>query len=231
MRREGSVEDLSDGRRYRAGDLVRIGTDGCAGCSDCCRMDPVIVLDPYDAYQLQRGTGQTLEKLLDVTVCLQVIDGLIQPVLKMTDGICPYLRADGRCGIHECRPGICRLYPLGRSWEKGDFSYILQTGECTHPAGTKVKVKKWLDIADLPRYEDYQRSWHAFLEKARDLCGRTEGQSAVRRMVCVQILEKCYLSPFDMEKDFYQQFEEKLRSAAQAAGFAPAREGKEAGDG
>ena len=54
MRRDVSVEDISDGRRYRSDDLVKIGTNGCSGCCDCCRMDPVIVLDPWDVYMLQK---------------------------------------------------------------------------------------------------------------------------------------------------------------------------------
>ena len=91
MRREQSIEEISDGRRYRADDLVKIGTNGCLGCCDCCRMDALIVLDPWDIYQLKKASGCGLEKLLNVTVRLEVIDGLIQPVLARADGVCPYL--------------------------------------------------------------------------------------------------------------------------------------------
>ena len=165
MRREQSIGEISDGRRYRADDLVKIGTNGCLGCCDCCRMDALIVLDPWDIYQLKKASGCGLEKLLNVTVRLEVIDGLIQPVLAMAGGACPYLGADGRCEIHAYRPGICRLYPLGRCWEDGDFSYILQVGECTHCTGSKVKVKKWLGIPDLSRYEAYCRTYRIIFGK------------------------------------------------------------------
>lgn len=250
MRREQSIEEISDGRRYRADDLVKIGTNGCLGCCDCCRMDALIVLDPWDIYQLKKASGCGLEKLLNVTVRLEVIDGLIQPVLAMAGGVCPYLGADGRCEIHTYRPGICRLYPLGRCWEDGDFSYILQTGECTHCTGSKVKVKKWLGIPDLSRYEAYCRTWHAFLKAAQACCGTGEGsmgtarmqgtaagstgaaqtqgtasgctgasQDHLRKIVCMQILEKCYLAGFDTEKDFYPQFEEQLQAACHSLGI------------
>ena len=250
MRREQSIGEISDGRRYSADDLVKIGTNGCLGCCDCCRMDALIVLDPWDIYQLKKASGCGLEKLLNVTVRLEVIDGLIQPVLAMAGGACPYLGADGRCEIHAYRPGICRLYPLGRCWEDGDFSYILQVGECTHCTGSKVKVKKWLGIPDLSRYEAYCRTWHAFLKAAQACCeggegstgteqmrgtaagstgaaqtqgtaaGRTDAsQDHLRKIVCMQILEKCYLAGFDTEKDFYPQFEDQLQAACRSLGI------------
>ena len=83
MWREESVEELSDGRLYTANDLVKIGTDDCRGCADCCRMGPVIVLDPLDVFELNRFLGQSFEELLNDTIELKVIDGLILPVLKL----------------------------------------------------------------------------------------------------------------------------------------------------
>lgn len=219
MIRDKSVEEISDGRLYRAGDLVKIGTNGCQGCCDCCRMDALIVLDPWDIWQLKCGLGLDLKDLLDRTVSLEVIDGLIQPALKMKDGVCPYLGSDGRCRIHAFRPGICRLYPLGRSWKGEDFSYILQVEECTHCTGTKVKVKKWLGVEDLPRYEEYCRTWHAFLSKAREACDR--GGDRVRKAVCMQILQTCYLTAYDPDRVFYGQFGDALGLAAHSIGMAP----------
>ncbi len=250
MKRNVSVEEISDGRLYRSDDLVKVGTNGCQGCCDCCRMDALIVLDPWDVYMLQKGTGLPFEKMLNSMVKLDVIDGLIQPVLNMAGGVCPCLGADGRCEIHEFRPGICRLYPLGRSWENGDFSYILQVNECTHCTGSKVKVKKWLGVPNLPRYEDYCREWHHFLKKAQALCDQEDtgnakesapGQTAaasrrkgdhaanMRKIVCMQILQKCYLAGFDTEKDFYPQFEEQQKAASLSLGISEPAGSREAG--
>ena len=66
---------------------------------------------------------------------------------------CAYLDADGRCRIHDVRPGICRLFPLGRVYDdKGDFSYFLQTGECAKKNLAKIKVKK-VDMLAMPGEE------------------------------------------------------------------------------
>ena len=72
MWREESVEELSDGRLYTANDLVKIGTDDCRDCADCCRMGPVIVLDPLDVFELNRFLGQSFEELLNDTIELKV---------------------------------------------------------------------------------------------------------------------------------------------------------------
>ena len=220
MWREESVSEISDGRSYTGSDLVRIGTDDCAGCSDCCRMDPVIVLDPCDGFELQRFLGTNLEEMLNEKIRLEVIDGLILPVLQMDEkGSCAFLGEDGRCTIHAFRPGICRLYPLGRSWENGDFTYILQVNECTHCTGAKVRVKKWLGIPDLGRYEDFCRSWHHFLEQVRGFLESGDPEGTLRRQICVELLRRFYLTPWEND-DFYAEYEDRLKEARRHLGFA-----------
>ena len=83
MKRNVSVEEISDGRFYRASDLVKIGTGGCRNCHDCCSMGPVILLDPYDVYELERGPKEPFSQALDRTAELILSDGLILPALKM----------------------------------------------------------------------------------------------------------------------------------------------------
>lgn len=297
MYREESLSEISDGRLYGPNDMVKIGTGGCAGCSDCCRMDPLIVLDPCDACSMSHGLDTPFEELLGSTVDLTVVDGLIFPVLKMarspatvgggqavrsdstaaqggqaagagsvtlggsaaahnantangaaagagsvaqgsesapSEGVCPYLSADGRCEIHAFRPGICRMYPLGRSWENGDFSYILQTGECSRCNGTKVKVKKWLGIPDLPAYEDFCRKWHRFLTDVRHLLGiapdgsmmessagsGNPASSKLTQSVCVYILKQFYFASWDDEPEgFYAFFDRRLAEARRKLGI------------
>ena len=55
MEREIDLGEVSDGKLYTSGDLVRIGCNDCTGCSECCRVvEDTILLDPYDIYQLER---------------------------------------------------------------------------------------------------------------------------------------------------------------------------------
>ena len=115
MKRNVSLSEISDGRLYGENDMVRADCHGCEGCFQCCvGMGRSVILDPYDVFRLQRGTGKTFAELLaEEKAELNVVDGLILPNLRMAgkEERCGFLNAEGRCGIHESRPGICRLFP------------------------------------------------------------------------------------------------------------------------
>lgn len=166
MKREVSLEEISDGKLYGPNDMVKADCQDCLGCSACCRgMGSSVVLDPLDIHRMTGGLHQTMEQLLAGPIELNVAEGLILPNLKMTgeQEACSYLNEAGRCIIHAFRPGICRLFPLGRIYENGTFRYFLQKQECRKENRTKVKVRKWLDTPDFNRYETYIADWHYFL--------------------------------------------------------------------
>lgn len=167
MERNVTMAEISDGKLYSRDDMVKAGCDDCRGCSACCHgMDNSIVLDPYDVYRLTTLRGDTLEHLLEEKkVEWNVVDGQILPNLALRSGAdeaCGFLDEAGRCRIHAYRPGICRLFPLGRFYENGSFQYFLQIHECKKENRTKVKVKKWIDTPDLKRYEAYISRWHRY---------------------------------------------------------------------
>ena len=113
MKRQVDIREISDGKLYGAGDMVKADTGGCAGCSACCRgMGNSVILDPYDIWRLEGALGLTFEQLLEDKLELQVVDGIILPNLKMTgpEEACAFLTGEGRCGIHSARPGVCRLF-------------------------------------------------------------------------------------------------------------------------
>ena len=61
MKRNVDLNEISDGRLYSSGDMVKADCRGCEGCSACCRgMGSSIILDPMDIWRLYRGTGKDL---------------------------------------------------------------------------------------------------------------------------------------------------------------------------
>ena len=66
MLRYDDLNEISDGRLYSENDMVKADTHGCNGCSKCCESDMgnSIVLDPYDIYNLTKGTGRSFDDLL-----------------------------------------------------------------------------------------------------------------------------------------------------------------------
>ena len=100
---------------------------------------------------------------------LSVVDGLVLPSINMeSTGDCPFLNSEGRCSIHALRPGICRLFPLGRYYHDGSFSYVLMTGECKKENRSKIKIDKWLGEPDLKAYEQFVLKWKGILEQMRE---------------------------------------------------------------
>jgi len=150
MKRKINLSDISDGRLYDLNDMVKADCEGCKGCSKCChKMGNSIVLTPYDIYELTKGSGKSFEELLQLqAIEMNIVDGIILPNLKMSgeNESCYFLNGEQRCSIHDFRPGICRLFPLGRYYENGDFKYFLQTKECVMTNRSKIKVEKWIDI-------------------------------------------------------------------------------------
>lgn len=214
MEREIDLGQVSDGKLYAANDLVKVGCSDCAGCSACCRnMGTSIILDPYDIWQLQAGLGKGFAELMaEGRIELNMQDGLILPNLKLAgEGeSCTFLNAEGRCSIHSFRPGFCRLFPLGRIYEEnGEFHYFLQIHECRKENRTKVRVKKWIGVADWNRYEQFVKDWHAFLKEQRELAHRYAGEKEMKELN-LSLLGRFYVEPYDGKADFYGQFYSKI---------------------
>lgn len=221
MKRNVDIKEISDGKLYTANDMVKADTGGCAGCSACCHgMGTSIILDPYDGYRLCRALKTEFEKLLKGPVELNVVDGIILPNLKMQGAkeACAFLDEEERCSIHGARPGVCRLFPLGRLYEGRDFRYFLQVHECQKENRLKVKVKKWIDTPELAKYEAYIRDWHYFLEDVQHIL---EGctNPALEKQINLYLLQEFFLNPWE-EEEFYPQFEQRLRAAKQTVGIA-----------
>lgn len=217
MLRDVSLEEISDGKLYGLNDMVRAGCDACSGCSACCRgMGESIVLDPYDMYRLTAGLGLSPQQLLAENLELNVVDGIILPNLGMKgeEERCSFLNEEGRCSIHPHRPGICRLFPLGRYYENGTFRYFLQVHECRKTNRTKVKVRRWIDTPDAGRYDGYIADWHGFL---KGLQGRIREENA--KEISMYVLQHFYLTVFRLDGGFYEEFYERLRVAGQWAGI------------
>lgn len=212
MKRNQSLEEFTDGRLYDYNDMIRADSAGCAGCHKCCTgMGNSVILDPFDVQRMQQGLGKSLEELInDGKLELTMVDGCIQPCLKMASGpeeACSFLNREGRCSIHPYRPGICRLFPLGRVYENGNFKFILQTGECVKENRAKIKVSKWIDSPADRRYHEFLCKWRSLLDAAEAEVVK-EPESERAKMLNMVILRYFYLGTY--EGDFFEVFDQKV---------------------
>ena len=211
----------SDGRFYGLSSMVKADCNDCEGCFQCCRgMGDSIVLDPYDMFQFRSGANLGLEQLMERgQISLGIYDGLILPHIQMSEekDQCRFLNEKGRCSIHSYRPGICRLFPLGRNYEAGKMDYILLTHACEKKNRTKIKVEKWIGIADASRYHQYLIKWHDFKKVMAEQLKEAEEEQ--KRQLNMYLLNTFFVTETVQEAIFYQEFDAKIQRIKNAFGM------------
>lgn len=211
------LHEISDGRIYGVNDMVRAACRNCEGCHACCeKMGDSIVLDPLDVYRLTKATGKGFEELLVDTIELHVTDGMIVPSLKMAgeEACCVFLDEAGRCSIHALRPGLCRLFPLGRIYEERRIRYFLQMDACKKPGRSKVKVAGWLDAPEPKKYDQFLLDWHGLRRTLEERLTEGEEEQTIKT-VNMFLLNLFFVKPYAQEADFYEQFGERMEQAKQ----------------
>lgn len=228
---------MAPDRLYTARDMAKIGCDDCKGCSYCCQeMGESVVLTPFDICELTQHLGRSFDELMEGKIELYMTDGMVLPNLKMSGEtkaygskeVCGFLNEEGRCSIHAFRPGLCRLFPLGRNYEikqvqtedgikeiKG-FQYFIVKDSCPNLNGTKVKIEKWLETPNLKKNEEFITKWHYFCkdfqEEMQELLRAGEDEKV--KKINLSMLELFYRKAYEKERDFYEQFEERAKLAA-----------------
>ncbi len=202
---------ISDGYFYDADDIVLADSCDCKGCSHCCEsMCDTIVIDPYDLYSMAKGLGKGFNSLIQEGYLeLGLHDLLMLPHIKDNGSGCGFLTDQKRCSIHDIRPGICRLFPLGRYYHDETFSYILQIRGCTLEKKGPVKVRDWLGIPELEKYEKYANTWHYFLKGYSRFIMESKDYEA-KKKVNDMLLNQFYELDYDTDKDFYEQLYSRL---------------------
>lgn len=207
-------------RLLSSSDLARIACEACRGCGDCCcGMGDTIHLDPYDVSQLTQNLHTDFSSLVQKKIIgLRGDRGVILPYLAMQeDGEggtrCPFLDENRSCRIHAFRPGLCRLFPLGRNYdpETLSFSYFVVPDGCDRKDRSKIRIAKWLEIPDLAEYEQFVSDWHFYIRDVQEKLSRTDDASC-REALSRFILKVFYLAPYESGR-FYELFSLRLREA------------------
>lgn len=216
-----TLENISDGRLYDIKDMVKADAGGCQGCSACCHdVGDLVELTPFDVYEIKRGTGYDFSALLDKKVVLKEEGKLKLPHLinKGPNKACGFLSEKGRCTIHDYRPSICRLFPLGRVYEGESFKYFLQVNACVKPKLDKVKVKKWIGIDNYKENKAFIVSWYQFLKAIAFRVKFIRDKEALNQ-VNSYIIQTFYDCSLDEKMDFYTYFNKVLPQAKQTLGI------------
>lgn len=206
------LEEISDGKLYDIEDTVKADTCGCDGCNDCCcDVGELVVLTPFDIYEMVNHLGVGFYELLGSKIELRNNNKISLPYLKMQDDNkrCSFLNKEGRCIIHSKRPNICRLFPLGRVYKDDDFKYFLQVGNCPKKDLKDVKVDKWLGIENYDDNKQFILEWHKFIKALTFRLKFVRDEKELEEINKV-ILDNCYCIDVKEGENFYSVFAEIL---------------------
>lgn len=112
----------------------------CHGCSRCCH-DKIIQLNPYEVARLAENRRITTTEFL---ARYTERNGTV--LQRVEEGACVFLTPEG-CGVHQDRPLVCRLYPLGRKvTAEGEESFreVSPHPETEGDYGTGATVEEFL---------------------------------------------------------------------------------------
>lgn len=216
-----TLEGISDGRIYDIEDRVEADACGCDGCSACCHdVGDLVVLTPFDAYEIVSYLNVSFDELLVDKLELRENNKILLPHLKMHGDTarCSFLNEESRCTIHGHRPNICRLFPLGRVYEKDDFKYFLQVDSCTKPKLEKVKVSEWIGIENYPENKVFILDWYRLL-KALTFRLKFVRDHQELEAINTYLLDTFYRMTLKDEEDFYSAFAKRLPEAKNHLGI------------
>lgn len=141
---------------------VTCDVNGCL--ANCCTRSAPIVLNPYEIALICRESAMSYEDLLDIVDTDRARSFPL--VMLPRDPACHFWTGKG-CRVYAGRPLACRLYPLGRVFEK-DTSYIVhpELNICEGRSGSPSRtVADYLKSQDVDRLIAMADKWIEFVSE------------------------------------------------------------------
>lgn len=188
----------------------------CQRCGCCCsnRFGAPIILTGFDMYRLARTLGmRSTMDLLEARIVSvsQGAYGLPICVLSVTpEGACCLLNGSD-CAVHDAKPAVCAMYPLGRIYdaEEGRYTYVQPQGN--HCAGSgkghSMDAMRWLEgMKEEERfYAAYEQAYAEALKSFLEITNEHYLERAFYRAVWA------LFGGFSPRKEFLPQLTENMR--------------------
>ena len=217
-----SLLDLDDTFRFH-----------CKMCGKCCVDRDDIILSPKDLYRIALALGKPpievftkhCEAYFGNTSGMVIVR--LRPV--GAEKRCPLL-SGARCSVHQSKPTVCALFPLGRALvtpasgvSKASPQYFLQKVSCGDLSEVHT-VRAWLDSFGVSVDDPFFPLWsHTVMDYGRIVKILQEKVGAeTNQLLFAAILGGIYLN-YDTGKPFPQQFQRNdfaFRKMMQSAGVS-----------
>ena len=195
----------------------------CRKCGKCCKNQDTILFSALDVFRIAKKLGiapdTVIKRYTEVYIGSQSRIPLVHLLMQGKKNACPFLTEEGRCSIHDTKPTVCRLYPLGRviigktqiemldSDPGGIVQYIL-SGHCGSAKKTHT-VREWLDAFDIPENDEFFYLWTGTQLKLGRIIRALEEKGithAALNPIWNAIFTKLY-TDYDTAQEFMPQFQ------------------------
>ena len=200
----------------------------CRKCGKCCKHQDTILFTPRDIFNIARKFHMTPEEVINKYAETYIGSASRIPVVHMVprgqNAVCPFLR-DGLCSIHDCKPTVCALFPLGRvvvnaeKLEKGledgqvEVKYILNDIDC----GSRKQVhtvREWLARFGIPEEDEFFLLWSRLTAMLHGMIRELEEHHVSDETLNLfwnAILCTLYLD-YDTSAEFFPQFQKVVET-------------------
>lgn len=103
----------------------------CRVCGECCRDRHHGLSNGLSGFDVARAAQHLGITTMDFTgrfAGIEIAAGSqswFQVALRQVDDHCVFLEADGTCGIHQAKPVVCQLAPLGLVMARGRVGFVI----------------------------------------------------------------------------------------------------------
>ena len=198
----------------------------CRRCGKCCKNQDTILFNARDIYNIAKKIGKTPKQVIEECAEVYIGDSSRIPVVHMVpigpQRRCPLLLPDGRCSVHDCKPTVCALYPLGRvalfqdvkdkdaeiTRENIRVKYIINDYNCGS-AKKRNTVRSWLAQFQIPEEDEFFIRWNVVTVNLSAMVRKLEENNCSEhtlQMLWNAILFTLYVD-YDTKEDFMPQFE------------------------
>ena len=156
----------------------------CTCCGACCRNREDILLSAYDVMRIQKhlriGFIEMLEKYCELYVGRPSGLPIIRIRPRGKKKICPFLIRN-KCEIHEVKPTVCALYPVGRVTKlnedsgNGEVLYFVQETGCG-AKDVRNNLQEWVRNCITEYDEKCGVLWSEMLHTVYNCISGLEGQ-------------------------------------------------------
>ena len=172
----------------------------CRKCGFCCD-NTIIYLYPFDIYNICKALNMTTQELHKNNFTKFLIDkeGIPRCILNNRPG-CRF-KSRNLCEIYDLRPLRCRLFPVGRYFEKDKVEYLLPSQRCIgFDSKKRQSIQEYLEKQETEQFDELALRWNNFIISIK--------QTPIKNKMFPVIFRKVF---YDFDDRLIKEYREKLR--------------------